>query len=69
MLIPKTYSIHLIDENGKDSYLSVKGRTQWKTKNIAVKHARTIMSCKNPPYNTVFIEIQDVYGFVVQVIK
>ena len=38
----KTYSIHLIDENGDGSYLSVKGKTEWRTKRIAEKHASDI---------------------------
>lgn len=38
----KTYSVHLIDENGNGSYLSVKGKTEWKTKRIAEKHASDI---------------------------
>lgn len=38
------YSVHLIDEQGQGSYLSVKGKVEWKTKSIAVKHAKD-MTC------------------------
>lgn len=27
------YSIHLLDDNGKGTYLSIKGKSEWKTKN------------------------------------
>lgn len=32
------YCIHLINEAGEGSYLSVKGRTEWKTKRAAMSH-------------------------------
>lgn len=37
------YSIHLLYDDGRGSYLSVKGRSTWKTKKIAVKHAKDII--------------------------
>jgi hypothetical protein len=63
------FSIYLIDNNGKGSYLSVKGKTSWKTKRIAIKHANDIMSCKNPPWQTVLIEIENEFGELVKTIK
>ena len=36
------YCVHLIKENGQGSYLSVKGRTEWKTKRTAQKHCADI---------------------------
>ncbi len=63
------YSIHLIDESGKGSYLSVKGRTEWKTKKVAVKHAVGIMSAKAPVFGAVVAEIEDQYGRFLQVIR
>lgn len=40
------YSIHLINENGKGSFLSVKGRTEWKSLSIAKKHCDDIRALK-----------------------
>lgn len=40
------YSIKLLYANGQDSYLSVKGRIEWKTKCIARAHAKDIASLK-----------------------
>ena len=58
------YSVHLIDENGKGSYLSVKGRTFW-GKRTALKHARDIASTKAPVFGAVIIEVEDEHGRVV----
>jgi hypothetical protein len=40
------YSIHLINEDGKGSYLSVKGRTEWKSLPIAKKHCDNVRAVK-----------------------
>lgn len=60
----KTYSIHLIDGNGNGAYLSVKGRTEWKTKRIAEKHAsdiRSIISRKGSfgQSRAIFVDIEE----------
>ena len=59
------YSVHLIDESGKGSYLSVKGRTFW-GKHTALKHANDIASTKAPASDSVIIEVEDEHGRVVQ---
>ena len=59
------YSVHLIDENGKGSYLSVRGRTRW-GKRTALKHAHDIASTKAPVFDTVIIEVEDEYRRVVK---
>ena len=59
------YSVHLIDENGKGSYLSVKGRTFW-GKHTALKHAHDIASTKTPVFGAIIIEVEDEHGRVVQ---
>lgn len=41
-----TYSVHLSYESGNGSYLSVKGRSEWRTKRTAVKHAVAIAGLK-----------------------
>ena len=43
----EVYSIHIINENGHGSYLSVKDKTEWKTKATAIKHAKDIINIKN----------------------
>ena len=53
------YSVHLIDEKGQSSYLSVKGRTEWKTKRIAARHAadvRTLIARGRFPAVTADVE-------------
>lgn len=40
------YSIHLIKEDGKGSYLSIKGKMEWKTLSIAKKHFNDILAAK-----------------------
>jgi hypothetical protein len=37
-----TYSVVLLGEDGRTSLLSNQGRTQWKTKRIALGHCREI---------------------------
>ena len=59
------YSVHLIDESGKGSYLSVKGRTSW-GKHTALKHAHDIASTKAPVFDSVIIEVEDEHGRVVK---
>ena len=59
------YSVHLIDENGKGSYLSVKWRTFW-GKHTALKHAHDIASTKAPVFDSVIIEVEDEHGRVVK---
>ena len=59
------YSVHLIDESGKGSYLSVKGRTSW-GKRTAMKHAHDIASTKAPVFGAAIIEVEDDFGFVVK---
>ena len=60
-----TYSVHLIDSAGNGSYLSVKGRTSWKTKRIAIRHATDIKACKNMPWQTMAVEVENEFGEVV----
>lgn len=56
------YSVKLIDSQGNVSYLSVKNRTCWKTKRIAIKHKKGIEACKHKPFNTVIVEIENEFG-------
>lgn len=39
-----SYSIHLIDEKGQGSYLSVRNRTTWKTKRAAKRHLQDVLT-------------------------
>lgn len=41
------YYVKLLYENGRASYLSVKGKTWWKSKRTAMKHAKDIASIKS----------------------
>ena len=50
------YSVHLIDANGKGSYLSVKGRTFW-GKRTALKYAKDVALTKKPVFDAVIIEV------------
>jgi hypothetical protein len=56
------YSVKLINSKGEASYLSVKNRTSWKTKRIAVKHKRDIEACKHKPFDTVIVELENEFG-------
>jgi len=59
------YSVHLIDSKGEGSYLSVKGKTQWKTKKIAVNHAKDIKEAIDKGLNiwdTVIVEVENEFG-------
>ena len=56
------YSVKLITENGQGLYLSVKGRTSWKTKRIAQGHAKDIQACidkRRNMWNAVSIEVEE----------
>ena len=59
------YSVHLINENGKGSYLSICGRTSW-SKRMALKHARDIASTKALVFGAVIIEAEDEHGRIVR---
>lgn len=59
------YSVHLIDAAGRGSYLSVKGRISWKTKRIAIQHADSIRGCKNMPWSTAAVDVENEFGEVV----
>ena len=59
------YSVLLIDSHGEGSYLSVKGKTQWKTKKTAVSHAKNIKEAIDKGLNiwdTVIIEVENEFG-------
>jgi len=59
------YSVLLIDSHGEGSYLSVKGKTQWKTKNTAVKHAKDIKEAIDKGltmWDTVIVEVENEFG-------
>jgi len=59
------YSVHLIDSKGNGSYLSVKGKTQWKTKKIAVNHAKDIKEAIDKGldiWGTVIVEVENEFG-------
>ena len=59
------YSVHLIDSNGNGYYLSVKGKTQWKTKKTAVKHAKNIQEAIDKGLNiwdTIIVEVENEFG-------
>jgi hypothetical protein len=56
------YSVKLITENGQGLYLSVKGRTSWKTKRIAQAHAKYIQTCidkRRNLWNAVSVEVKE----------
>ena len=59
------YYVHLIDANGKGPYLSVEGRTYW-GKRTALKHAADVAATKSPVFDSVIIEVEDDFGFVVK---
>ena len=60
------YYVHLISFDGKGSYLSVHGRTHWKTKRTAQKHAIDVMSTKRPLFGAMIAEIEDETGRVLK---
>jgi hypothetical protein len=60
------FSVHLINSNGQGSYLSVKSKSEWKTKRTAVKHANDIKACKHMPWNTMTVEVENEFGEVLK---
>ena len=60
------YYVHLISFDGKGSYLSVHGRTCWKTKRTAQKHAKDITSTMRPLFGAMIAEIVDETGRVLK---
>lgn len=40
------YSVYLLYANGRGSYLSVKGRSEWKTRRVATSYATGISQLK-----------------------
>lgn len=56
------YSVYLLNESGQGSYLSVKGKTSWKTKKVAQKHCADIKACKKMPWNTVECFVENQFG-------
>ena len=59
------YSVLLIDSHGEGSYLSVKGKTQWKTKKVAVNHAKDIKEAIDKGlmmWDTVIVEVENEFG-------
>lgn len=63
------YSIKLISENGSGCYLSVKGRTEWKTKRCALKHAGDVMGCKVVLFGAIVAHIETEHGEIVAVVE
>lgn len=59
------FSVALINSKGEVSYLSFKGKTEWKTKRTALKHKRDIESCKKKPFDYVQIFIENEFRIVV----
>ena len=41
------FCVYLLDYNGQGSYLSVKGRHEWRTKRTASKHGQDIAALVN----------------------
>lgn len=60
------FLVHLIDDKGNGSYLSVKGKIEWKTKRTAVKHANDIKACNRKPWDTLIVEVVNEFGEVLQ---
>ena len=59
------YSVHLINSHGEGSYLSVKGKTKWKTKKVAVNHAKNIKEAIDKGLNiwdAVIVEVENEFG-------
>lgn len=62
------YSVYLLDDNGKGSYLSVKGKTEWKTLSTAKKHYTNIREALDNGlniWNTVYCWIENDSGIEV----
>ena len=62
------YSVYMLCSNGLGHYLSIKGRVEWKTKAIAIKHAQaTLPACKSgfgryKGGEVVEVSVLDTYG-------
>lgn len=59
------YRVYLIDSNGQGSYLSFKGKTAWKTKSIAIRHAKDIQTLIDKGKNifdAVIVEVHNEYN-------
>lgn len=63
------YSIHLIDAAGQGCYLSVKGRTSWKTRRTARYHAKGIADCKAQLFGCVVVELENEFGEVLETFR
>lgn len=64
-----TYSVHLIDDNGIGSYLSVKDKTSWKTKQTAMKHAKDISCMIDKRFGSgilMIVEVENEFGEVLE---
>lgn len=69
-MVKAVYSVHIINENGHGSYLSVKDKTEWKTKATAIKHAKDIISIKNKSgrfKGMLVVHVENQYGQVIKV--
>ena len=60
------FSVHLINVYGEGSYLSIRGKTKWKTKKIAIKHAKGIKEAIGKGSNywstIVIVEVENEFG-------
>ena len=66
------YSVHLLYENGTSSCLSVKNRTEWKTKQAAIRHAKDMQTLidKGRCFNGVIaVHVEDEFGQIFEVGK
>lgn len=62
-----SYSVRLTTDTG-GTYLSVRGRHTWKTKAVAVRHARDVATLINKGkniFNAHHVEVEDEFGFTV----
>lgn len=66
------YSVHLLYENGTSSCLSVKNRTEWKTKQTAMGHAKDMFALINKGRcfaGVVGVHVEDEAGNIFEVKK
>lgn len=66
------YSVRILNENGNGSYLSVKGKSTWKTKATAIKHAKDIIAINNKSHRfagMVEASVEDEYGETVTIFR
>lgn len=62
------YSVHLIDSKGLGSYLSVRGRIEWKTLRTARRHAndiRSLIAAGKTVFDVVTVDVEDQFGQIV----